>query len=107
MGHMNACFGFVHRAVCERHAGWPESSKMRIQREDSGIVHEDSEFAIPVSLSILPPASAIPPKGPHKNLGQICRPTVVPWQDRRREPMMSYSALYAHAPCEVRRIVSV
>ena len=34
-----------HRwAVCERHAGWPESSKMRIQREDSGIVHEDSEF---------------------------------------------------------------
>ena len=34
----------MHRAVLERHAGWPESSKMRIQIEDSGIVHEDSEF---------------------------------------------------------------
>ena len=43
MGQMTACYGFVHRAVLERHAGWPESSEMRIQIEDSGIVHEDSE----------------------------------------------------------------
>ena len=59
MGQMNACAGVVHRAVFEGHAGWPESSKMRIQREDSGIAHEDSEFAIPVSRSILPPAHTL------------------------------------------------
>ena len=59
MGQMTACYGFVHRAVLERHAGWPESSKMTIQIEDSGIVHEDSEFAIPVSLSTLPPARTL------------------------------------------------
>ena len=59
MGQINACFGFVRRAVFERHAGWPESSKMMIQRENSGLVHEDSEFAIPVSLSTLPPARTL------------------------------------------------
>ena len=70
-GQLSACFGFVYRTVFERHAGWPESSKMRIQREDSGIVHEDSEFAIPVSLSTLPLARTLAHRAKPKTNGEF------------------------------------